>query len=103
MTVERTNIRRQTRYAMRDGAALRCILIFDKGEDGSGPAVWKILLPGSAGTKDLYGVHEFLRPDAGQLTAWLTPIVGPDAAAELAMAVEAEPPPGGDWQRPADG
>jgi hypothetical protein len=98
MTVQRTNVGHQTRYAMQDGAARRCILTFDKGEDGGGPAVWKILLPGPAGTEDLYGVHEFLKPDAAQLTAWLTPIVGPDAAAELAMAVDAEPPPGGSWQ-----
>jgi hypothetical protein len=103
MTVERTNVRRQTRYALRDGTTLRCILTFDKGEDGGGPAVWKILLPGPAGTEDLYGVHEFLKPDAAQLTAWLTPIAGREAAAELAMAVDAKPPPGGGRQRPADG
>jgi hypothetical protein len=88
---------------MRDGAALRCILTFDKGEDGSGPAAWKILLPGPAGTEDLYGSHEFLRPDAAQLTAWLTSVVGADAAAELATAVDTDPPPGSAWQRPAAG
>jgi hypothetical protein len=52
MTVERIHTGHQTRYAMRDGAALRCILAF---------------------------------------------------AAELAMAVDAKPPPDGNWQRPADG
>jgi hypothetical protein len=103
MTVERTHLSYQTRYAMHDGTALRCVLVFDKGEDGSGPAVWKILLPGPTGTEDLYGVHEFLKPDAAQLRFWLTPIVGPDAAAELATAVDAQPPPDGDWQHPADG
>jgi hypothetical protein len=101
MTVAGTHISHQTRYAMRDGAALRCILALDQGEDGTGPA--EILLPGPTGTEDLYGVREFLKPDAALLRARLTPIVCPDAAAELVMAVDAKPPPDGGWQRPADG
>jgi len=102
MTVERSHINHETRYLMRDGTAERCVLAFDTGEEGEGPAVWKILLPGPAGTEDPYGLHEFLRPDAAQLTAWLTPIVGPDATAELAKAVDANPPHGAGWQRLAD-
>ncbi len=103
MTVERVHIGHQTRYAVRDSAAVRCVLAFDTGPDGSGPAVWKILLPGPHRTEDLYGTHEFLRPDSAQLTAWLTPIVGLDAATELAMAVDGNPPATAAWQRLADG
>ncbi len=102
MAVERSHVDHETRYVVRDGTALRCVLAFDTGEGGGGPAVWKILLPGPAGTEDLYGLHEFLRPDAAQLSAWLTPIVGPDAAAELATAVDADPPHAAGWQRLAD-
>jgi hypothetical protein len=101
VTVERAHIDHLTRYTVRDGAALRCDLVFDTGEAGIGPAEWKILLPGPEGTEQLYGVHRFMRPDAAQLTNWLTPIVGPDAAAELAEAVDANPPHDADWQRPA--
>jgi hypothetical protein len=99
MTVERTYVAHQTRYALRDGEALRCVLAFDTGPDGGGPAEWKILLAGPAGNEDRYGSHEFLRPDAAQLIAWLAPIVGPDAATELATAVDADPPHSAAWQR----
>ncbi|HXW46656.1 MAG TPA: hypothetical protein VEL03_17835 [Streptosporangiaceae bacterium] len=92
MTVERTHIAHETRYELRDGAVLRCVLAFDAGRDGAGPAVWKILLPGPGGTDDLYGTRELLRPDPAQLTAWLAPIVGEDAAGELVRAVSADPP-----------
>jgi hypothetical protein len=73
------------------------------GPDGSGPAVWKILVAGPAGIEDRYGAREFLRADAAQITAWLEPIVGPDAATELATAVDAEPPHSAAWQRKTDG
>jgi hypothetical protein len=102
MTVERAHIDHLTRYTVRDGAALRCLLVFDTGEGGRGPAEWKILLPGPGGTEQLYGAHRFMRPDAAQLTNWLTAIVGPDAAAELAEAVDAHPPHDADWQHSAD-
>jgi hypothetical protein len=103
MTVEKIHTGHETRYAVRDGAASGSVLVFDAGEDGGGPAAWKILLPGQAGTEDLYGARELLRPDAAQLIAWLTPIVGEDAAAELARAVDASPPRASGWQRRADG
>jgi len=79
------------------------MLTFDTGQDGGGPAVWKVLLPGPTGTEDLYGTQEFARPDAEQLTAWLAPIVGRDAATELAIAVDADPPHSASWQRMTDG
>lgn len=103
MTVERTHIAYETRYALRDRAGLRCVLAFDTGEDGRGPAVWKILLPGPTGAEDLYGTQEFAKPDAAQLTTWLEPIVGQDAATELAAAVDADPPHTADWQRERTG
>jgi hypothetical protein len=103
MAVERTHIASQTRYVLRDDAAVRCVLSFDTGPEGGGRAVWKILLPGPGGTEDLYGRHHFLEPDAAQLTAWLAPIVGQDAAAELAAAVDADPPHSASWQPRADG
>jgi hypothetical protein len=55
--------------------------------------MWKILLPGSEGTDELRGTHQFLTPDAEQLTAWLSPIIGVGRATELADAVDASPPP----------
>lgn len=103
MTVERTHIGHETRYALRNGAAVHCILAFDAGPDGRGPAVWKILFPGQNGAEDLYGAQGFVRPDEAQLTTWLTPIAGQDAATQLARAVDADPPPAAAWRRPADG
>ena len=93
----------ETRYELRDGAGPRCVLAFDTGPDGRGPAMWQILLPGPTGTEDPYGSQEFLRPDTAQLTEWLAPIVGRDAATELAAAVDADPPRAANWQRPAHG
>jgi hypothetical protein len=103
MTVERTHASHRTLYAMRDDAGLRCVLVFDTGEDGAGPPVWKVLLPGPGGSEELYAAHEFSRPDAAQLSRWLEPIVGPDASTELAAAVEAGPPAAAGWQHRADG
>ncbi len=103
MKIERSHIGHETRYVARDGDALRCVLAFDTGEEGSGPAAWKILLPSAAGTEDLYGSHNWLEPDAARLTAWLAPIVGADAAAELGAAVDADPPHAAAWRRAADG
>lgn len=97
MTVERTHAGHQTRYALRDGAALVCALTF--GGPEIEPANWKILLPGPGGTEDLYGAERFRAPDVRQLRAWLTPIVGAGHAAALAAAVDAEPPPASGWQR----
>ncbi len=65
--------------------------------DPEQPAIWKILLPSPNGTEDLYGTQQFASPDAARLQDWLTPIVGSDHAAELADAVEAEPPPPAAW------
>jgi hypothetical protein len=103
MAVERTHIAGETRYELRNGTALRCVLAFDTGPGSRGPAVWKILFPGPAGTENLYATHEFQMPDAAELTAWVTPLVGGDAAAELVTAVNADPPPAADWQRTTQG
>lgn len=102
MAVDRAHIGHQTRYRLRDDAGQGCELVFDAGEDGHGPITWKILLPGRDGTEDLYSVRQFPEPDARQLTAWLTPFVGQDAAIELAAAVDDGPPPAAAW-RPRGG
>jgi hypothetical protein len=103
MTVERSQISHRTQYTMSDDAGLRCVLVFDTGEDGVGPPVWKVLLPGPGDTKALYSVHDFLAPDTAQLTAWLTSVVGEEAASELAAAVDADPPATAGWQHSPDG
>jgi hypothetical protein len=102
MTVERTHISHETRYTMRDGDVLRCVLVFDTGEDGGGPAAWKILLSGPHDTQDLYGTRAAYESDGRQIEAWLAGVVGPGAAAELAKAVEADPPRAADWLRRPD-
>ena len=101
MSVERTHAGHQTRYALRDGAALVCALTL--GGPAGEPAAWKILLPGPGGTEDLYGTERFLTPDAQQLRAWLTPIVGAGNAAKLADSVDAAPPPTSAWKGHASG
>jgi hypothetical protein len=96
MGVERTHAGHQTRYELRDGAALSCVLTYTADPDQ--PAAWKVLLPGPGGTEDLYGTERFPSADAGRLEAWLSPLVGGDHAAELASAVDAAPPPQAAWQ-----
>jgi hypothetical protein len=103
MTVDRSFIGHETRFTLRDGAKARCVLAFDAGQDGRGPAAWKILLPGPLGTEELYGTRSGLERDAARLSAWLGPIVGQDAATELAAAVDADPPHMAAWRRPANG
>ena len=97
MSVERTQSGHQIRYELRDGGALVCVLIF--GQPEIDPAAWKILLPGPAGTEDLYATKQFRAPDARQLQAWLTPMVGAGHAAELTGAVDAQPPLTSGWER----
>ena len=97
MSVERMQIGHEIRYELRDSTALVCVLIF--GAPEIEPAVWKILLPGSAGTEDLYATKQFRAPDARQLRAWLAPIVGAGHAAELSGAVDAQPPLTSRWER----
>jgi hypothetical protein len=98
MTVERTHdISHQTRYVLHDDKGLACVLTYTAAP--SEPAVWKILLPGPGGTEDLYGTHRTPEPDASWLRAWLTPTIGSDHAAELADAVDAEPPPPAAWRQ----
>jgi hypothetical protein len=96
MSVQRTHAGHQTRYELRDGAGLSCVLTFTADPDE--PATWKILLPGPDGTEDLYGTQRFADPDAAQLQAWLTLIIGSDHAVELADAVDAAPPPPAAWR-----
>jgi hypothetical protein len=90
MTVDRTQLGCQTRYTLRDGAALSCTLTF--GADQGAPPEWKIVLPGSGGDRQLDAVHLFAAPVAVRLRAWLAAIIGPDRAAELDRAVGARPP-----------
>jgi hypothetical protein len=91
MSVDRTHVGHQTRYELRDEAGLSCMLTYTADPDE--PSIWKILLPGPGGTEDLYGTQRFPDPNAAELQAWLSPIVGSEHAAELAAAVDAEPPP----------
>ncbi len=97
MSVERTQRGHQIRYELRHGAALVGVLLF--GQPEIDPAAWKILLPGPDGTEDLYATERFRAPDAPQLQAWLTPVVGAGAAAELTEAVDAQPPLTSGWER----
>src|SRR5271165_486578 len=97
MTVERSYYGDQTTYTLRHVAAESCALIFDASGDAQ--AAWKILLPGPGGRNDLYGTQRFTAPDAAQLRGWLASIVGPDQAAELAEAVDAQPPHQASWVR----
>jgi hypothetical protein len=92
VTVNRFHEGHRTRYELRDGSGPRCTLIYDAGEEGQGPVTWKILLPGPAGTWDLYGSHQVDQPDAATLARWVEPFVGHEAAAEIASAVVASPP-----------
>jgi hypothetical protein len=96
MTVERSHAGHQTRYELRDEAGLSCVLTYTADPDE--PEIWKILLPGPGGTEDLYGTQQFPDPDAAQLQAWLSPLVGSDHAAELADAVDAAPPRPAAWR-----
>jgi hypothetical protein len=101
MSVERTHTGHEIRYELRDRAALVCVLVY--GQPEIEPAAWKILLPGPAGTEDLHATKQFRAPDARQLQAWLTPIVGAGPAAELTDAVDAQPPLTSGWERPGRG
>jgi len=97
MSVTRTHASHQTRYELRDQRAGKsCVLTYTAVP--SEPATWKILQPGPGGTEDLYGTQRFPSPDAGQLQAWLGPVIGRDEAAELASAVDAAPPPTAAWK-----
>jgi hypothetical protein len=96
MSVERSERGHQIRYELRDGAALVGVLIF--GQPEIEPAAWKILLPGPGGTEELLATERFRAPDAPQLQAWLTPIVGAGPAAELTEAVDAQPPLTAGWK-----
>lgn len=100
MTVERTQVGHATRYALRDGNGLSCVLTY--GDFEAAYDVWKILLPGPGGTEDLYGTQRFPTPSASLLRGWLAPIVGGDRADELADAADAEPPRTSGWRRQHD-
>lgn len=100
MSVQGSHAGHQTRYELRDEAGLSGVLTYAADRDE--PATWKILRPGPGGTEDLYGTERFATPDAAQLRAWLTPIVGSDHAAELADAVAAAPPPPAAWKPRSD-
>src|SRR5258708_1608116 len=97
MTVDITQADCQTSYTLRDGAGLSCALTF--GADWSAPAEWTILLPGTGGSSRPFVVHRFAAPVTVRLRVWLTPIIGPGRAAELAAAVGARPPRPQGWQR----
>ncbi|HSZ38362.1 MAG TPA: hypothetical protein VK817_00230 [Trebonia sp.] len=81
MSVDRSQLGHQTRYALRDEAGLTCVLTYTADPDE--PAVWKILLPGPGGTEDLYGTHQLPHPDPGSLQGWLSPGAGGDRLLQL--------------------
>jgi hypothetical protein len=101
MTVDRTQLGCQTRYALRDGAGLSCMLTF--GADDSAPAEWTILLAGTGTSSDPHVMQRFAAPVAVRLRPWLAPLIGPGRAAELAGAVGARPPRPLGGQRHAPG
>ena len=101
MTVDRTHVGHQTRYELRDGGELSCILTYGGAEIE--PAAWKILLPGPGGTQDLYGAQRLTTPHASVLEAWLAPIIGQARATELVDAVDAEPPRNSGWRQQEKG
>lgn len=96
MSVARTHAGHQTRYELSDETGLACVLTYT--DDPDQPAIWKILRPGPGGTEDLFGTQQFPDPDAGRLQAWLSPLIGHRRAAELAAAVDADPPAPAAWQ-----
>jgi hypothetical protein len=96
MAVKRTSANHQTTYELRDDSGLSCVLTYTADPDE--PATWKILMPGPGGTDDLFGTRQFLSPDHAQLQSWLSPVIGEERAAELADAVDAEPPPPSAWR-----
>jgi hypothetical protein len=85
MTVDTIRVGSQTRYMLRDGAGMSCMLAF--GPRQADPE-WEILLPGRPGDV----LRRFAAPAAVRLRAWLAPILGAGRAAELAAAVAARPP-----------
>lgn len=96
MSVQRSYSTHQTAYQSHDQQGrVSGQLVYTADPDE--PASWKILMPSPDGTMDLYGTAEFAGPNAAQLESWLAPIVGSERAAELADAVEAEPPPPANW------
>jgi hypothetical protein len=97
VTVERTQVGHETRYTLREGDLLSCVLTY--GEFENVPPSWKILLPGPTGTEDLHGTRRFPEPDASLLRGWLAAIVGAERADALAEAVDAEPPRTSGWRR----
>lgn len=97
MTVHRTQVGYQTRYTLRAGATLSCVLTFGAGD--STPAEWTILLESTGTTRDRHVIHRFAAPVAVRLRAWLAQIIGAERAAELAAAVGARPPRPAAWQR----
>lgn len=95
MTVERTQADHQTRYELYDQGELRSVLTYTA--DPNEPATWKILLPGPGGTENLYSAERFPSPDAAQLEAWLTPLLGSSHASQFSQAVNTDPPPPANW------
>jgi hypothetical protein len=87
LTVDTIRVGCQTRYTLRDGAGLWCMLAFGPGQ--AGLAEWEILLP-SGGRRDV--LRRFAAPAAVRLRAWLAPIIGAVRAVEFTAAVAARPP-----------
>ena len=96
MTVDTTQLGSQTRYTLREPAALPCRLTF--GAEASAPAEWTIVVPGSGASGQLPVARRFAAPAAVRLRAWLAPIIGPARAAAFAGAVSARPPRSPGWQ-----
>jgi hypothetical protein len=96
MSVTKSVVDHGVMYELRDDSGLRCTLAYTADPDE--PGVWKILLPGPDGTLDLYGAEEFAEPDAAHIRDWLSPFIGANLAAEMADAVDADPPAPAGWR-----
>ena len=68
------------------------LAVFDSGETEER---WIVTI--TPARRSSFATHRFLAPDARQLRAWLTPVIGREHAAELAEAVDAEPPATAAW------
>jgi hypothetical protein len=100
MTVTKSVVDHGVMYELRDDGGRCCVLAYTADPDE--PSVWKILLDAPGDTLDLYGTEQFPDPDATQIEAWLSPFIGDAHAAELAAAVDADPPQSAAWKpRPA--
>jgi hypothetical protein len=95
VSVQRTQIGHETRFALTGSSDPGWVLVYGAAE--LVPSGWKILMVGSTGSADLLATARFVAPDEQTIRRWLTPITGPDQAAELARAADKAPPRTSHW------